>query len=111
MIRAYKLKQHSNKGKEDKILDLFYAYRKAAKLLAYKQWHLFYTTGKIDKNLAKDILRQVHDMAEAQKLAGVADPAIFFDLGCVVNDDTGQLGAASDKSCRCQWFAGVHQLS
>ena len=50
MIRSYKLKQYSNKNKENKILDIFKEYRKTAKSISNKQWNLFYTIGTIDKN-------------------------------------------------------------
>lgn len=55
MIRTYKLKQYANIGKEEKILDVFRSYRKAAKQLSYKQWHLFFTNQKLNKDLKSEI--------------------------------------------------------
>ena len=51
MLRTYKLEQHANKGKEQKIASLFKAYRKSARAIAAEQWMLVQRDGKtFDKN-------------------------------------------------------------
>ena len=43
MIRTYKVKQYSNKGKEEQIRNVFSAYHQSANLIAKIQWNLYYT--------------------------------------------------------------------
>jgi putative transposase len=51
-LRAYRLKHEANKGKAEKVLDLFPAYRDLAEDISRVQWNLFFATGRFDRNLA-----------------------------------------------------------
>lgn len=46
IIRTYELKDFANLNKLDKVLNIFYPYRKCAKSVASVQWKLFYSEGK-----------------------------------------------------------------
>lgn len=50
--RTYRLKHEANRGKVDKVLAVFGAYRKLAQEISRVQWKLFFTTGRFDRNLA-----------------------------------------------------------
>ncbi|RUM58897.1 MAG: transposase, partial [Persephonella sp.] len=49
-IRAYKHKHNINNGKIQIIKEILKEYRKTAKGIAKKQWHIFFKEGSFDKN-------------------------------------------------------------